>query len=61
VFGWIFTAHQLGGATAAFAAGVSRDALASYCPPSRPPRDVPGRGARVLAMRRGSDSFVPAE
>ncbi len=32
VFGWIFTAHQLGGATAAFGAGVSRDALASYLP-----------------------------
>ncbi len=32
VFGWIFTAHQLGSATAAFGAGVSRDALASYLP-----------------------------
>ncbi len=32
VFGWIFTAHQLGAAFAALAAGVSRDALTSYLP-----------------------------
>lgn len=32
VFGWAFTGHQLGAATAAFGAGVSRDALASYLP-----------------------------
>lgn len=32
VFGWIFTAHQLGAAVAALGAGVSRDALASYLP-----------------------------
>ena len=32
VFGWIFTAHQLGAATAAYGAGLSRDALASYLP-----------------------------
>jgi MFS family permease len=32
VFGWIFTAHQLGAATAAFGAGASRDALATYLP-----------------------------
>ena len=32
VFGWIFAAHQLGGATAAWGAGASRDALASYLP-----------------------------
>ncbi|WP_431281031.1 MFS transporter [Humitalea sp. 24SJ18S-53] len=32
VFGWIFTAHQLGGALAAIGGGVSRDALASYLP-----------------------------
>jgi predicted MFS family arabinose efflux permease len=32
VFGWIFAAHQLGAATAAYAAGVSHDALASYLP-----------------------------
>ena len=32
VFGWVFAGHQLGAATAALAAGVSRDALASYLP-----------------------------
>ncbi|HEY4250680.1 MAG TPA: MFS transporter, partial [Roseomonas sp.] len=32
VFGWVFTGHQLGAATAALGAGLSRDALASYLP-----------------------------
>ncbi len=32
VFGWVFTGHQLGAAAAAFGAGWSRDALASYLP-----------------------------
>ena len=32
VFGWIFTVHQVGAAIAAYAAGLSRDALASYVP-----------------------------
>lgn len=32
VFGWAFSAHQLGGALSALATGVSRDALASYMP-----------------------------
>lgn len=32
IFGWIFTAHQLGSAVAAYGAGASRDALASYLP-----------------------------
>ncbi len=32
VFGWVFTAHQIGAATAALAAGVTRDTLASYLP-----------------------------
>ena len=32
VFGWIFTGHQIGAAVAAYAAGLSRDALASYLP-----------------------------
>jgi sugar phosphate permease len=31
-FGWIFTAHQLGAATAAFGAGVFRTELATYLP-----------------------------
>ena len=32
VFGWVFAAHQLGGAMAAFAAGVTRATWASYMP-----------------------------
>ncbi|MFC0383955.1 MFS transporter [Muricoccus vinaceus] len=32
VFGWIFTAHQLGAAAAALGAGISRDVFASYLP-----------------------------
>lgn len=32
VFGWISLAHQMGSATAAFGAGVSRDVLLSYLP-----------------------------
>ncbi|MBZ5760952.1 MULTISPECIES: MFS transporter [Rhizobium] len=32
VFGWVFTGHQLGAATAAFGAGLSRTELDSYLP-----------------------------
>ena len=32
VFGWIFTAHQIGAAIAALGAGITRDALSSYLP-----------------------------
>ena len=32
VFGWIFAGHQIGAATAAFSAGLSRTELASYLP-----------------------------
>jgi predicted MFS family arabinose efflux permease len=32
VFGWCFAAHQLGAGAMAFAAGLSRDALATYIP-----------------------------
>jgi predicted MFS family arabinose efflux permease len=32
VFGWIFAAHQLGAATAAYGSGLSRSVLASYLP-----------------------------
>ncbi|MFG1429108.1 MFS transporter [Roseixanthobacter glucoisosaccharinicivorans] len=32
VFGWIFAGHQIGAATAAFGAGVSRTVLSSYLP-----------------------------
>lgn len=32
VFGWVFATHQLGAATAALLAGISRDSLSSYLP-----------------------------
>ncbi len=32
LFGWIFAAHQLGGATAAYGSGVIRDSVLSYMP-----------------------------
>jgi predicted MFS family arabinose efflux permease len=32
LFGWIFAAHQLGAATAAFGAGLSRSSLSTYLP-----------------------------
>jgi hypothetical protein len=32
VFGWVFTGHQLGAATAAFGAGLSRTLLSTYLP-----------------------------
>jgi sugar phosphate permease len=32
IFGWIFASHQLGGAVAAYGAGLSRTVLASYTP-----------------------------
>jgi len=61
VFGWIFTAHQLGGATAAFGAGVSRDALASYLPAFAAAGVMCVVAAiAVLAMRRGSDEGIVA-
>ena len=37
VFGWIFAGHQLGAATAAFGAGLSRTCLRAICRPSSPP------------------------
>jgi sugar phosphate permease len=32
IFGWVFAAHQMGAATAALTAGISRDVLSSYLP-----------------------------
>jgi predicted MFS family arabinose efflux permease len=32
IFGWVFAAHQLGAATAAFGAGFSRSTFATYLP-----------------------------
>jgi sugar phosphate permease len=61
VFGWIFTAHQVGAATAAFGAGVSRDVLASYLPAFATAGVFCLLAAlAVLTMRRGSDSAVVA-
>ncbi len=61
VFGWIFTAHQLGAATAAFGAGASRDVLASYLPAFAAAGVFCLVAAlAVLAMRRGSDDAVAA-
>ncbi len=46
VFGWVFAGHQLGAATIAYGAGLSRAELASYLPPS-------SRQARSAWLRRG--------
>ena len=59
VFGWVFTGHQLGAATAAFLAGWSRDALSSYLPAFY------GAGAACLiaavaAMLAGRPERAPA-
>jgi hypothetical protein len=32
VFGWVFAAHQLGAAVAAYGAGLARSVLSSYSP-----------------------------
>jgi len=32
IVGWVFAAHQLGGAVSAYASGVARDAWATYMP-----------------------------
>ena len=54
MFGWVFAAHQLGAATAALAAGVSRDVLLSYLPAFYAAGcDVPGGGDRG-AVRAGA-------
>ena len=61
VFGWVFTAHQLGAATAAFGAGLSRDALATYLPAFAAAGVACLVAAMaVLALRRGSDDAVVA-
>jgi sugar phosphate permease len=55
VFGWIFTAHQMGAAVAALGAGVSREALASYLPAFAAAGMACVLAAMaVLAMRRGA-------
>ena len=62
VFGWIFTAHQLGAATAAFGAGLARDSLASYLPAFY----LAGLACLLaallaLAARRPQQAAAPAE
>ncbi len=64
VFGWVFTAHQLGAATAAFAAGATRDMLLSYLPAFA----FAGAACLVAAIavltvkkRPGAATVVPAE
>ncbi|WP_043361766.1 MFS transporter [Belnapia sp. F-4-1] len=61
VFGWVFTAHQLGAAVAALGAGLSRDALATYLPAFY----LAGAACLVaallaLAIRRPRPAAVPA-
>src|SRR5215216_6407372 len=41
VFGWVFCAHQLGAALAAYLGGVAHDALGDYTSPSSPPVPSP--------------------
>jgi sugar phosphate permease len=54
VFGWIFAGHQLGAATAAFSAGVTRDALLTYLPAFYAAGGLClVAAAAVLVMRRG--------
>jgi sugar phosphate permease len=63
IFGWVFTAHQLGAATAAFAAGATRDMLMSYLPAFA----FAGAACLVAAIavltvaKRPTGTVVPAE
>ncbi|MEN0075289.1 MAG: MFS transporter [Paracraurococcus sp.] len=62
VFGWIFTAHQLGAATAALGAGLVRDSLASYLPAFYLAGTACLLAALlVLAARRPQQAALPAE
>ncbi len=61
MFGWIFASHQIGSASAAIGAGMSRDALASYLPAFF----VAGMAcllasALVIAVRRPANTPVRA-
>ncbi|PZU60556.1 MAG: MFS transporter [Sphingobium sp.] len=61
VFGWIFAGHQLGAATAAFGAGYSRTALATYIPAFFTAGALCILAALLaLSLRRGAPRFVPA-
>ena len=61
-FGWIFAAHQIGAATAAFGAGLSRSVLRTLSPGVlRRGRDVPRRRGHRLAdaRRTGEPAAAP--
>jgi MFS family permease len=62
VFGWIFTAHQMGAAVAAFGAGVTRDVLASYLPAfaAAGVACVLAAMAVIMIRRRAIDAFGAA-
>ncbi len=62
VFGWVFTGHQLGAATAAYLAGWSRDALSSYLPAfyGAGVACLIAAGAVMLARRPGVRAVVVA-
>ncbi|MDB5991845.1 MAG: transporter [Herbaspirillum sp.] len=62
VFGWIFAAHQLGAATAAYGAGFVRTLLLTYTPALY----VAGgmcliAGAITMAIRRQAPALIPAK
>jgi sugar phosphate permease len=64
VFGWIFTAHQLGAAAAAFGGGLSRDLLHSYLPAffvSGATCIAAALAAISLRRYRGRMAVLPAE
>jgi sugar phosphate permease len=62
IFGWVFTGHQLGAATAAYAAGASRAILLSYLPAFV----FAGAACLIAAMailtvrRRPTEAVLPA-
>ena len=62
IFGWIFLAHQLGSAVAAFGAGVSRDELLTYLPAfaTAGVACVIASLAVLTIRKRTSDASVPA-
>jgi hypothetical protein len=61
-FGWIFTAHQLGAATAAFGAGFSRSDFATYLPALyiAGVACVLAAGLVLTIGRRPKEALVPA-
>ncbi len=61
VFGWVFAAHQLGAATAAYGAGLSRTVAATYLPAFYiAGAACLGAALLILAVRPTSSEPVPA-